>query len=73
MITHHTSNGCNLQSGDLLASGTVSGPTSDTWGSLLEITQQGKTPLQLPTGEQRAFLADGDEVIFAGVLPGPKL
>lgn len=66
MITHHTSNGCNLQSGDLLASGTVSGPTPDTWGSLLEITHQGTKPIQLPTGEQRGFLADGDDVILRG-------
>lgn len=71
MITHHTSNGCNLQSGDLLASGTVSGPTSDTWGSLLEITHQGTKPIQLPTGEQRFFLADGDEVSLRGYCETP--
>lgn len=71
MITHHTSNGCNLQTGDLLASGTVSGPTSDSWGSLLEITHQGTTPVQLPTGEQRSFLADGDEVILRGYCEAP--
>ncbi|MBT9314822.1 fumarylacetoacetase [Leptothoe spongobia] len=72
MITHHTSNGCNLQPGDLLASGTVSGPTSETWGSLLEITHQGTTPIQLPTGEQRSFLADGDEVILRGYCESPN-
>lgn len=71
MITHHTSNGCNLQPGDLLASGTVSGPTADTWGSLLEITHQGTKPIQLPTGEQRFFLADGDAVSLRGYCETP--
>ncbi len=71
MITHHTCNGCNLQPGDLLASGTVSDATSDSWGSLLEISHQGTTPIHLPTGEQRAFLADGDEVILRGYCETP--
>lgn len=80
MVTHHTSNGCNLQSGDLLASGTVSGPTRDARGCLLELTWDGdpfanppkvvpgtqRTPIELPTGEQRKFLADGDEIIVKG-------
>ena len=66
MITHHTSNGCNLRPGDLLASGTVSGAQKGTWGSLLEIAQQGRSPIELPTGEKRTFLADGDEVILRG-------
>ena len=64
MITHHTSNGCNLRTGDLLASGTVSGPVDGTQGSLLEITQRGHNPITLPTGETRAFLDQGDEVIL---------
>lgn len=64
MLTHHTSNGCNLRPGDLLATGTVSGPTPNSVGSLLERTKRGTEPLQLPNGEQRKFLADGDEVIF---------
>lgn len=64
MLTHHTSNGCNLRPGDLLATGTVSGPTPDSVGSLLERTKRGAEPLQLPNGEQRKFLEDGDEVIF---------
>lgn len=64
MIAHHTSNGCNLQTGDLLASGTVSGPEEGSQGSLLELTRRGSSPLQLPSGEQRSFLQDGDEVIF---------
>ncbi len=64
MIAHHTSNGCNLQPGDLIASGTISGP--DSQGCLLEITHRGAKPIRLPNGESRAFLEDGDEVILRG-------
>jgi fumarylacetoacetase len=66
MLTHHASNGCNLQSGDLLATGTVSGPTRDAVGCLLERTRRGAEPLELPNGETRKFLEDGDEVILRG-------
>ncbi|MBD1913860.1 MULTISPECIES: fumarylacetoacetase [unclassified Leptolyngbya] len=66
MVTHHTSNGCNLQPGDLMASGTVSGPEAGSLGSLIEITQRGAQPISLPTGEERSFLQDGDEVILRG-------
>jgi len=66
LVTHHTSNGCNLQPGDLLGSGTLSGPHESQRGSLLEITGGGKSPITLPTGETRTFLEDGDEVTFAG-------
>jgi fumarylacetoacetase len=66
MLAHHTSNGCNLRAGDLIASGTVSGAEEGSQGSLLEITQRGSKPIQLPTGEERAFLSDGDEVILRG-------
>jgi fumarylacetoacetase len=66
MLTHHTSNGCNLRSGDLIASGTVSGADEGSQGSLLEITQRGSQPIQLPTGESRSFLSDADEVILRG-------
>jgi fumarylacetoacetase len=66
MVAHHTSNGCNLRPGDLLATGTVSGPTPDSVGSLLERTKRGAEPLELPNGEQRKFLEDGDEVILRG-------
>jgi fumarylacetoacetase len=66
MLTHHTSNGCNLIAGDLLASGTVSGESGDSGGSLLEITGRGETPVELPTGEIRRFLEDGDEIIMTG-------
>jgi fumarylacetoacetase len=65
-VAHHTSNGCNLRPGDLLASGTVSGTTRDSLGSLLEITRRGAEPITLPTGETRRFLEDGDEVTMRG-------
>jgi fumarylacetoacetase len=71
MLAHHTSNGCNLQPGDLFASGTVSGPTKDARGCLLEITWRGAEPITLPTGETRKFLADGDEVIMRGYCERP--
>jgi fumarylacetoacetase len=66
LLTHHASNGCNLQPGDLLASGTVSGPTKESRGCLLERTWRGTEPLTLPTGETRRFLEDGDEVVLRG-------
>ncbi|MEO6724337.1 MAG: fumarylacetoacetase, partial [Blastocatellia bacterium] len=66
MLTHHSSNGCNLCPGDLLASGTVSGATKDSQGSLIELTERGAQPITLPTGEVRKFLQDGDEVILRG-------
>ena len=66
LIAHHTSNGCNLRAGDLLASGTVSGPTPDSLGCLLELTRGGRESLELPGGEKRTFLEDGDEVLLRG-------
>jgi fumarylacetoacetase len=66
LLTHHASNGCNLRPGDLIASGTVSGPTRESRGCLLELAWRGTQPITLPTGETRAFLEDGDEVIFRG-------
>lgn len=66
LLAHHTSNGCNLQPGDLIGSGTVSGPTRDERGCLLERTWRGTEPLELPTGERRTFLEDGDEVVMRG-------
>jgi fumarylacetoacetase len=66
LITHHTVNGCNLQAGDLLGSGTLSGPESHQLAAMLEITQGGKIPLTLPNGEQRVFLEDGDQVTLRG-------
>lgn len=70
-IAHHTSNGCNLQTGDLLASGTISGPTPDSLGSMLELAWKGTRPLQLPGGETRVFLQDGDRVTMTGWCQGP--
>ncbi|MFY9812159.1 fumarylacetoacetase [Aquabacterium sp.] len=66
MLTHHVSNGCNLQPGDLLGSGTQSGPDAGQGGSLLELTQGGKHAISLPNGEQRSFLQDGDSVSIVG-------
>lgn len=66
MLAHHTSNGCSLEVGDLIGSGTVSGPEPESWGSLLELTTRGTKPITLPSGEQRGFLEDGDTVIFRG-------
>ncbi len=69
-LAHHTVNGCNLRPGDLLASGTVSGPTPDSLGCLLELTWRGARPLTLPSGEQRAFLQDGDRLTLTGWCQG---
>ena len=66
MIAHHTSNGCPLRPGDLIGSGTVSGPEKQNQGCLLEMARRGAEPVQLPTGETRSFLEDGDEVILKG-------
>jgi fumarylacetoacetase len=66
LLTHHASNGCNLQAGDLLASGTVSGPEREARGCLLELGWRGAEPIELPGGERRSFLEEGDEVILAG-------
>ena len=64
MLAHHTSTGCNMRPGDLIASGTVSGPGEGARGCLLELTWRGQRPLTLPTGEERRFLADGDAVVM---------
>src|SRR5690606_24727500 len=78
MLAHHTSNGCLVQPGDLMASGTISGPKRENRGCLLELTWNGdpfatppkvapttdRTPIELPTGEKRRFLEDGDEIIM---------
>lgn len=64
MVAHHSVNGCSLQPGDLFGSGTLSGPSADSCGSLLEVTEGGKQALQLQSGETRTFLEDGDEIIL---------
>ena len=66
MVAHHSSNGCNLRPGDLIASGTVSGPEPENRGCLIERTWRGTEPLALPSGEERRFLEPGDEVILRG-------
>jgi fumarylacetoacetase len=70
LVTHHTSNGCNLRPGDVIASGTISGSRDEARGCLLEITG-GQHPLHLPTGEERLFLADGDEVTLHAFCERP--
>ncbi len=65
-LAHATANGARTRAGDLFASGTISGPTPDSYGSLIELTWRGERPIELPNGERRAFLADGDEVTLRG-------
>lgn len=69
-LAHHTVNGCNVRPGDLLASGTISGPTPDSSGSLLELSWRGTRPLKLPSGDTRTFLEDGDELVMTGWAQG---
>jgi fumarylacetoacetase len=64
MLTHHASNGCNLNPGDLLGTGTISGPEKASWGSLIELTFRGRERIALPTGETRGFIEDGDEILL---------
>jgi len=71
MLAHHTINGCNLRSGDLLGTGTQSGPEPEQAGSLLELSRGGQVPVRLPDGEERRFLEDGDAVIVRGWCEGP--
>jgi fumarylacetoacetase len=69
-LAHHTITGCNVQPGDLYGSGTISGPTEDSYGSMLELAWKGTKPLKLSNGEERTFLEDGDEVIMTGFAQG---
>ena len=71
MLAHHTSGGCAIRSGDILGSGTVSGPNDGEAGALIEITRAGANPLSLGDGEVRAFLEDGDTVIMRGWCARP--
>jgi fumarylacetoacetase len=71
IVTHHASNGCNLNPGDLIGTGTISAPTSDGFGSLMELSQNGKEAIALPSGETRTFLEDGDEVILTASAEVP--
>tara|TARA_B100000161_G_C33439647_1_gene364071 strand:+ start:61 stop:465 length:405 start_codon:yes stop_codon:yes gene_type:complete len=69
-LAHHTITGCNMQTGDLYGSGTISGTTPDSFGSMLEICWKGTKPLTMPDGSQRKFLADGDDVVMTGYCQG---
>ena len=64
LVAHHSVNGCQLQAGDLFGTGTLSGPQAGQFGSLLETTEGGKKVIELPSGEVRRFLEDGDEIIL---------
>jgi fumarylacetoacetase len=70
LLTHHASNGCNLRTGDLLGTGTLSGPRPEQGGSLLELSQGGKRKLVLSNGQERSFLEDGDCVVLSGYCAG---
>jgi fumarylacetoacetase len=69
-LAHHTVNGCNLEPGDLLASGTISGPTEESRGCMLELTWRGAHPLKLPNGKTRKWLEDGDTLTVTGWCQG---
>ena len=71
LVTHHSLNGCRLQPGDLLGTGTLSGPAPEEAGALVELTVGGKQPVKLPGGEERAFLEDGDAVVMRGWCEAP--
>jgi fumarylacetoacetase len=72
LVSHHTVNGCNLQPGDLLGTGTQSGPGEGEYGSILELSHGGKQPIKLPNGEMRIFLDDGDTVVLRGFCESPS-
>ncbi|MEO0682303.1 MAG: fumarylacetoacetate hydrolase family protein, partial [Pseudomonadota bacterium] len=69
-LAHHSSSGCAMRCGDLLGSGTISGPERHEWGSMLELSWGGKTPVALDGGGERSFLEDGDEVVMTGWAQG---
>jgi fumarylacetoacetase len=72
-LAHHTSNGCRVNSGDMMGSGTISGPTPDSYGSMLELTWGGKNPIQLNDGSERKFINDGDTVIMKGFCKNEEI
>lgn len=69
-IAHHSVTGCNMSTGDMLGSGTISGPEKHERGSIMEISWGGKEPITLPNGEERTFLKDGDSVLLQGFAKG---
>ena len=72
-LAHHTINGCNVRSGDMMGSGTISGPTKDSYGSMLELTWGGKEPINLKDGTTRTFFKDGDNVVLRGYCKNDKV
>ena len=70
MLAHHTVTGCNMRAGDLCGTGTISGPTEDSYGSMLELAWRGEKPIQLSSGETRTFLQDGDTLTMKGYCQG---
>ena len=72
-LAHHTVNGCNIRGGDLLGSGTISGPTPDSYGSMLELAWKGTKPIQMPDGSERKFILDGDTVTMRGYCQNDKV
>ena len=72
-LTHQTSNGCNVRSGDMYGSGTISGPTKDSYGSMLELTWRGENPIKMSDGTERKFINDGDTVILRGFCEKDKV
>jgi fumarylacetoacetase len=69
-LAHHTVSGCNVRVGDLMGSGTISGTTPDSYGSMLELSRNGAEPVTLADGSRRGFLEDGDDVIMTGYCQG---
>jgi fumarylacetoacetase len=69
-LAHHTVNGCNTKTGDMMASGTISGPTPDSYGSMLELSWRGEKPIKLPSGEERKFIDNGDTITITGYCQG---
>jgi fumarylacetoacetase len=72
-LAHHTINGCRVNSGDMMGSGTISGPTEDSFGSMLELTWGGQNPIQLKDGNERKFINDNDTVIIRGFCQNEKV
>ena len=72
-LTHHTVNGCPVNSGDMMGSGTISGPTKDSFGSMLELTWRGQNPLTMKDGSTRKFINDNDTVIMRGYAQNDKV
>ena len=69
-LAHHTVNGCPVNPGDLMGSGTISGPTENSYGSMLELSWRGTKPIALPGGGERKFIADGDTIAMTGYAQG---